>query len=58
MTPTILVVDDDPAFRALVVEILAGAGYLVREAASAEEALVALAAESELYSRLKEYDIR
>jgi len=46
MTPTILVVDDDPAFRELVVEILAGAGYLVRQAASAEEALVAFAAEN------------
>ena len=46
MTPAILVVDDDPAFRELVVEILTGAGSIVREAASAEEALVALAAES------------
>jgi len=43
MTPTILVVDDDPDFRELVVEILAGAGYLVRQAGSAEEALVELA---------------
>jgi len=45
VTPTILVVDDDPAFRELVVEILAGAGYLVRQVGSAEEALVELAAE-------------
>ena len=45
MTPTILVVDDDPAFRELVVEILASAGYLVRQVGSAEEALVELATE-------------
>jgi len=45
VTPTVLVVDDDPAFRELVVEILAGAGYLVRQVASGEEALIALATE-------------
>ena len=45
MTPTILVVDDDPAFRELVVEILASAGYLVRQVGSAEEALIELATE-------------
>jgi len=42
MTPTILVVDDDPDFRELVAEILASEGYLVRQAASAEKALDAL----------------
>jgi len=45
VTPTILVVDDDPAFRELVVEILVSAGYLVRQVGSAEEALVELATE-------------
>ena len=44
MTPTILVVDDDPDFRELVAEILAAEGYLVRQAASAEKALDALTA--------------
>jgi len=44
MTPTILVVDDDPDFRELVAEILAAEGYLVRQAASAENALDALTA--------------
>ena len=44
MTPTILVVDDDPDFRELVAEILAAEGYLVRQAASAEDALDALTA--------------
>jgi DNA-binding NtrC family response regulator len=42
MTPTILVVDDDPDFRELMAEILAAEGYLVRQAASAENALDAL----------------
>ncbi len=44
MTPTILVVDDDPDFRELVAEILAAEGYLIRQAASAEKALDALTA--------------
>jgi DNA-binding NtrC family response regulator len=44
MTPTILVVDDDPDFRELVAEILASEGYLIRQAANAEEALDALTA--------------
>jgi len=44
MTPTIMVVDDDPDFRELVAEILAAEGYLVRQAASAEKALDALTA--------------
>ncbi len=39
MTPTILVVDDDHAFRDLVVEILASEGYRVLEAEDAERAL-------------------
>lgn len=39
MSPTILVVDDDEAFRGLVVEILASEGYRVLEAGSAEAAL-------------------
>jgi two-component system response regulator HydG len=42
MTPTILVVDDDPDFRELMAEILAAEGYLIRQAASAENALDAL----------------
>jgi len=45
MTPIILVVDDDPDFRELVAEILAAEGYLVRQAASAEDALDALTGE-------------
>lgn len=36
---TVLVVDDDAAFRALVAEILGRAGYHTMEAASGEEAL-------------------
>lgn len=39
MSPTILVVDDDEAFRGLVVEILGSEGYRVLEAGSAEAAL-------------------
>lgn len=39
MPPTILVVDDDDAFRELLVDILRPEGYRVLEAASAEEAL-------------------
>jgi len=42
MTPTILVVDDDRAFRGLVVEILASEGYRVLEAEDAEGALETL----------------
>ena len=34
----VFVVDDDPAFRAFVVETLTGAGYLTREAATGREA--------------------
>ena len=34
----VLVVDDDPAFRAFVVETLVGAGYSTREAATGREA--------------------
>ena len=45
MTPTILVVDDDLDFRELVAEILAAEGYLVRQAASAEQALDVLTGE-------------
>jgi two-component system response regulator HydG len=45
MTPTILVVDDDADFRELVAEILAAEGYLVRQAASAEQALDMLTGE-------------
>ena len=36
----ILVVDDDPAFRAFVVETLVGAGYSTHEAATGREATV------------------
>lgn len=39
----ILVVDDDPAFRALTVQVLADAGYGTREAASGAEALAEVA---------------
>jgi len=42
----ILVVDDDAAFRDLVADILSGAGYRVRQAGDAEEALKLLARES------------
>ena len=45
MTPTVLVVDDDRAFRELVVEIIGSEGYRVLEAASAEAALEILAAD-------------
>jgi len=37
--PTLLVVDDDPAFRALEVEVLSGEGYNVLQAEGAAEAL-------------------
>lgn len=40
---TILVVDDDGALRDVLVEFLTEQGYLVREAASGEEALTLLA---------------
>ena len=43
MRPTILVVDDDAAFRELLVDILATEGYRLLEAGSAEEALDLLA---------------
>ena len=39
MSPTILVVDDDDAFRSLVVEIIGSEGYRILEAGTAEEAL-------------------
>ena len=39
MTPTILVVDDDHAFRGLVVDIIGSEGYRVLEADNAESAL-------------------
>ncbi len=39
MSPTILVVDDDHAFRKLVVEIIGSEGYRVLEAGDAETAL-------------------
>jgi len=42
----ILVVDDDAAFRDLVADILSGAGYRVRQAGDAEEALKLLAREA------------
>ncbi|MCG6964749.1 MAG: sigma-54 dependent transcriptional regulator [Acidobacteria bacterium] len=46
MTPTVLVVDDDGAFRELVADILEGEGYRVLSSASAEEALARLAGTS------------
>lgn len=45
MIPTVLVVDDDPGFRALVVDILAPAGYRLLQAADGEQALLALSRE-------------
>ena len=45
MIPTILVVDDDDAFRTLVVDILEGREYRLLEAADAEEALTILSHE-------------
>src|SRR5262245_31252415 len=42
--PSVLIVEDSPAFRELVSTVLVQAGYTVREAGNAEEAL-ALAAE-------------
>ncbi len=42
---TILVIDDDPALLRLAVRVLGRAGYLVRVAPSAEEALVSLTSE-------------
>ncbi len=46
MRPVILVVDDDAAFRELVLDILASEGYRLLEAGSADEALDLLAGES------------
>ncbi len=46
MRPVILVVDDDAAFRELVLDILAGEGYRLLEARTGEEALDLLAGES------------
>ena len=43
---TILIVDDDPAQRALLGNFVGGLGYGVREAESAEDALAVLATES------------
>ncbi len=43
MTPVLLVVDDDAAFRELVVDILADSGYRLIEAASGDQALKILA---------------
>jgi two-component system, response regulator PdtaR len=37
--PSVLVVDDEPLIRMMAAEILAGAGYAVAEAATADEAL-------------------
>jgi DNA-binding NtrC family response regulator len=45
MTPAILVVDDDLAFRGLVVEIIGSQSYRLHEAGSAEEALAILSRE-------------
>jgi len=45
MRPTVLVVDDDEAFRALLLDILAREGYRLLEAGSAEEGLDLLARE-------------
>jgi DNA-binding NtrC family response regulator len=42
MTATVLVVDDDAAFRELVADILRGEGYRVLTSASAEDALTQL----------------
>ncbi len=46
MRPVILVVDDDAAFRELLLDILATEGYRLLEARTAEEALDLLAGES------------
>lgn len=46
MSPRILVVEDDPDFRANLVEWLAGSGYLVREAANGREAIALATAEA------------
>ncbi len=46
MTPTILVVDDDDAFRSLVIDILSGGDYRLLEAGDAEAALTLLSSET------------
>lgn len=38
--PTVLVIDDEPAIRQLCLNILAAAGYQVREAADGEQGLL------------------
>ncbi len=43
MNPTILIVDDDDAFRSLVVDILSNEDYRILEASTAEEATTLLA---------------
>jgi CheY-like chemotaxis protein len=45
MAPTILVVEDDPAVREVVADLLAAAGYAVRTAADGRAALAAVEAE-------------
>ena len=45
---TILVVEDDPNLRLVVIRLLRGLGYLVREAENAETALAVLAADPEI----------
>jgi CheY-like chemotaxis protein len=42
--PIVLVVDDDPAVRQLLVDLLWGEGFVVRQAADGEEALLTLEA--------------
>lgn len=42
MKPAILVVDDEPSFRSVIIELLAGSGYAVTGAGSGEEALCLL----------------
>src|SRR3712207_5416744 len=44
MAATILVVDDDPSWRALLLRVLQGDGYTVALAADSEEALAAVRA--------------
>lgn len=43
--PKVLIVDDEPAVRSLLARWLTGWGYRVQEAASAADALTAMAAE-------------
>ncbi|PKN54282.1 MAG: sigma-54-dependent Fis family transcriptional regulator [Deltaproteobacteria bacterium HGW-Deltaproteobacteria-14] len=45
MSPHVLLVDDEPRFRALYAQVLRAAGFVISEAADVEEALARLGAE-------------